>query len=207
MAVARNQLNELLYQALETEMGGVNVYEAAVQCAINGDLNKEWNEYMEQTREHVRVLRDVFEKLGLDPEAESPGRQVVRHIGESLVAAMTMALESGAPREAAQLVAAECVVNAETKDHMNWELIGKVAKELSGDEAEALKGAYDEVEDEEDEHLYHTKGWARELWIASLGMPAVLPPPEEVKKVETAIGAAKAEAGRDTMLAQPPSRR
>ena len=76
-----------------------------------------------------------------------------------------------------------------------------------GDEAEALKAAYDEVEDEEDEHLYHTKGWARELWIASLGMPAVLPPPEEVKKVETAIGAAKAEAGRDTMLAQPPSRR
>jgi hypothetical protein len=182
MAVARNQLNELLYQALETEMGGVKVYEAAVQCTINGDLNKEWNEYLEQTREHVRVLRDV-------------------------VAAMTMALKSGAPREAAQLVAAECVVNAETKDHMNWELIGKVAKELSGDEAEALKAAYDEVEDEEDEHLYHTKGWARELWIASLGMPSVLPPPEEVKKVETAIGAAKAEAGRDTMLAQPPSRR
>ena len=64
MAVARNQLNELLYQALETEMGGVKVYEVAVQCAINGDLNKEWNEYMEQTREHVRVLRDVFESLG-----------------------------------------------------------------------------------------------------------------------------------------------
>ena len=31
-------------------------------------------------------------------------------------------------------------------------------------------------------------------------MPAVLPPPEEVKKVETAIGAAKAEATREQML-------
>jgi hypothetical protein len=69
-----------------------------------------------------------------------------------------------------------------------------------------LKAAYDEVEDQEDEHLYHTKGWARELWIESLGMPAVLPPPEEVKKVETAIGAAKAEAGRDAMLRKPPPR-
>ena len=64
-----------------------------------------------------------------------------------------------------------------------------------------LKAAYDAVEDEEDEHLYHTKGWTRELWIDSLGLPAVLPPPEEVRKVETAIGAAKAEASRESMLA------
>ena len=64
MAVARNQLNELLYQALETEMGGVKVYEAAVQCAINGDLNKEWNEYMEQTREHVRCCATCSKSLG-----------------------------------------------------------------------------------------------------------------------------------------------
>jgi hypothetical protein len=30
------------------------------------------------------------------------------------------------------------------------------------------------VEEEEDEHLYHTMGWTRELWIDSLGLPAVL---------------------------------
>jgi hypothetical protein len=207
MAIERTQLNELLYQALETEMGGVKVYQSAIQCAINKDLKKEWNEYLEQTRQHVRVLLDVCEKFRIDPEAESPGRQVVRNIGESLVSAMTMALQSDAPREVAQLVAAECVVNAETKDHLNWELIGKVGSELSGEEADALKDAYDQIEDEEDEHLYHTKGWTRELWIASLGMPAVLPPPEEVKDVETAIGAAKAEASRDTMLRKRPARR
>lgn len=207
MAIERTQVNELLYQALETEMGGVKVYESAVQCAINEDLKKEWKEYLEQTRRHVRVLLDVCEKFGLDPEADTPGRQVVRHVGESLVKAMAMALKSSAPREAVELVAAECVVNAETKDHMNWELIGKVGRELSGNEADALKDAYDQIEDEEDEHLYHTKGWARELWIASLGMPAVLPPPEEVKNVETAIGAAKAEASRDTMLRNRPTRR
>jgi rubrerythrin len=207
MAIERTQVNELLYQALETEMGGVKVYESAVPCAINEDLKKEWNEYLEQTRRHVRVLLDVCEKFGLDPEADTPGRQVVRHVGESLVKAMAMALKSSAPREAVELVAAECVVNAETKDHMNWELIGKVGRELSGNEAHALKDAYDQIEDEEDEHLYHTKGWARELWIASLGMPAVLPPPEEVKNVETAIGAAKAEASRDTMLRNRPTRR
>lgn len=63
-----------------------------------------------------------------------------------------------------------------------------------------LKSAFELVEEEEDHHLYHTKGFIRELWIESLGLPAVLPPPEEVKKVETAIGAARAENLRDDML-------
>jgi hypothetical protein len=63
-----------------------------------------------------------------------------------------------------------------------------------------LKAAHEEVEPEEDEHVYHTTGWTRELWIESLGMPAVLPPPEEVKEVETAIGAARAKQARGDML-------
>ena len=124
---------------------------------------------------------------------------MVRHIGESLVKAMDMALEAGKP-EAAQLVAAECVVHAETKDHLNWELIGEVAKKAKGETGKALKEAHEEVEEEEDEHLYHTSGWARELWIKSLGMPAVLPPPEEEKDVKTAIGAARAKQARKEML-------
>ena len=84
---------------------------------------------------------------------------------------MEMALKAGDPA-AAQIVAAECVVDAETKDHQNWELIGKAGEKLKGEEGAALREAYEEVEDEEDEHLYHTAGWTRELWIESLGMPA-----------------------------------
>jgi rubrerythrin len=205
MAVKQDKINELLYQALETEQGGIKVYETALKCAVNEDLRKEWTEYLEQTHEHERVLRELFDALGLDPQADSPGRQVVRHIGESLVMAMTMALKS-APGEAAQIVAGECVVHAETKDHLNWELIGKVAEKATGDAAKALKAAHDEVEKQEDQHLYHSKGWTRELWIASLGMPAVLPPPEEVKKVETAIGAARAEQSRGDMLKKRPTK-
>jgi hypothetical protein len=63
-----------------------------------------------------------------------------------------------------------------------------------------LKDAHKEVEEEEDEHLYHTTGWTRELWIEALGMPAVLPPPEEEKDVKTAIGAARAKRARKDML-------
>ena len=63
-----------------------------------------------------------------------------------------------------------------------------------------LKAAHEAVEEDEDHHLYHTMGWCRELWIQSLGMPAVLPPPEEIKQVETAIGASRAEQARDAYL-------
>lgn len=192
------QMHELLYQALETELGGVQVYTTALRCVENEDLKKEWEEYLEQTQSHVEIVQEVIETLGLNPETETPGRQVVRHIGQSLVTAMEMALESGEPG-AAQLVAAEAVVLAETKDHLNWELIGEVAKKLKGDQAKALKQAHEEVEEEEDEHLYHTAGWTRELWIESLGMKAVLPPPEEVKDVKTAIGAARAKHARSNM--------
>lgn len=193
------QRNELLCQALETEMGGVLIYTTAITCAVNEDLKKEWEEYLEQTTRHVDIVKGIFAKLGLDPTTETPGRGVVRHIGESLVKAMVMAKASGDPA-AAQLVAAECVTLAETKDHLNWELIGETAKKETGDAAKALQEAYDEVENEEDEHLYHTTGWTRELWIESLGMPAVLPPPEEEKDVKTAISAARAKAARTSFL-------
>jgi hypothetical protein len=76
-------------------------------------------------------------------------------------------------------VAAECVVEAETKDHLNWELIAQVTEKSKGEDRKALKEALEQVEKEEDEHLYHTTGWTRELWIESLGLPAVIPPPEE----------------------------
>src|SRR3989440_11721053 len=91
----KEQLNELLYQALETELGGVQIYTTALNCVENEELKEEWEEYLEQTRNHVTIVEDVLSQFGLDLERETPGRQVVRHIGESLVKAMEMALKSG----------------------------------------------------------------------------------------------------------------
>ena len=186
---------DLLYQALETEKGGVQVYATALRCAVNKDLREEWNKYLEQTKNHVQILSDILNALELDPDAETPGRKVVRYIGTSLVKAMEMALRSTDP-QSAQIVAAECVVFAETKDHLNWELLGELAKNADEVEAELILPAYQQVEEEEDEHLYHTQGWTRELWIEALGMPAVLPPPEEERDVTTAEDAAKAKKAR-----------
>lgn len=186
------QLKKFLLESLEHEKGGVKVYETALKCAVHPELRSEWERYLEETRNHEAILTKTCDALGIDSSEEVPGCKVIRHLGKSLVQAMEMAAGEGDP-DAAQIVACECVTLAETKDHLDWELIGKCAEKLKGEEGKALMEAYEEVEDQEDEHLYHTRGWARELWIDALGMKAVLPPPEEKKHVKSAIGAARAE--------------
>jgi hypothetical protein len=79
------------------------------------------------------VVRGIFEGLGLDPDASSPGREVVHDIGASVVKAL------------------------------NWERSGQVTENIKGDRAKVLRTAYEEVEGDEDEHLYHGMGWGREL--------------------------------------------
>jgi rubrerythrin len=188
-------VKELILQSLEHEMGGVKIYETALKCAQNEDLKEEWEKYQQQTERHVQILQDVCSQLQLDAEEQSPGRKIVHDMGASLVAAMEAALGAG-DKAMAERVACECVVLAETTDHSNWQLIGEVAKKMTGAEGKALKEAYKEVEDQEDEHLYHSKGWLRELSLQALGLKAVLPPPEERKHVKSAIGQARAEQSR-----------
>jgi rubrerythrin len=194
----RAQLKELLLQSLEHERGGVWIYENALQCVRNKELKEEWQEYLEQTREHVQVLTEVCTALKLNAEERSPGAKILHRIAGALVEAMQDARSSG-DADAAQLVACECVVLAETKDHLDWELIGEAAKNLKAEEQQVLQSAYERIEDQEAEHLYHTHGWCRELWLESLGLKAVLPPPEERQHVKTAIGAARAQQARAKM--------
>ena len=183
------QVKELLLQSIEHELGGVILYQTAIEAVVNDDLREEWETYLEQTQNHVDVLVEMCEAVGIDPNEMTPTRKIVQHTGKSLVVAIKMALAANDPH-AAELTACECVVLAETKDHFNWELIGKCAAELPAEQAGRLREAFERVEQEEDEHLYHTKGWCRELWFKALGFNAELPPPEEETDVQSAVDAA-----------------
>jgi hypothetical protein len=188
---------KLFYEALETEIGGVDIYAMALLCAKNPDLREEWAEYREQTIRHVEIVQGIVEAAGLDPDAVTPGRLIVREKAKALLAAMQKALKD-APDDA-EVVAAECVVDAENKDHKNWELMKALTETLPGELRQRVAAAVAEVEEQEDEHLYHTMGWARELSMQALGLDAVLPPPEEVQDVKSALGAARAKASRKSM--------
>ena len=93
-----DQLHELLFQALETELGGARVYEEALRGVKNDDLREEWDRYHDQTVHHIEIVEGVLAAFGLDPATETPGRLVVRHIGASLVKAMEMAGATALPR-------------------------------------------------------------------------------------------------------------
>jgi hypothetical protein len=194
--VDRSNLEELLYQAIETELGGERLYKAAIANAVNPDLKKEWQTYLEETQTHQEILGRVFEAAELDIDTETPGRLIVRQKGAALVKAVEDARGGDNPK-IGELAAAESVVEAESKDHQNWELLGRMVEHVTGDLKTALGDAYEEVADQEAHHLYHTMGWARELWLDFLGVPAALPPPEEEMKVSTHIGAGRAEHKRD----------
>lgn len=195
----RKALEELLLQGLQTELGGIEVYTAAIDCAVNLDLREQWKKYLDETLTHRDVLMNVFSELGLDSKKVTPGREVVAHLGLSLLQAIKLAQANDTPA-GAQIVAAECVVLAVTKYQQNWELIGHLVKTADGGAIKVLKEARDAIEKDEPHRLHHTKDWARELWIESLGLPAGLPPPEEVKKVDTAIRSARAEQARAETL-------
>ena len=190
------QLNELLCQAMETELGGEQIYLAAVEAATNPQVKEEWQKYLEETRTHQEVLAGVFEAAELEIKTDTPGRAILREKAQGLVQAINTARET-MPATGAQLVAAECIVEAESKDHQNWVLIGILAENAQGALKTALQDAYDEVFEQEGEHLFHTMGWARELWLESLGVPAAIPPPEEEKHTKTQVGAGRAAKARE----------
>ena len=104
----RDQLNELLYQAYETELGGEQIYRKAIDCAVNDDVREEWQKYLEETMTHQDKVEEILEAAGLDPFVETPGRKTVRLKAEALVARRIAKSEGGGRRPAA---AAETTVS------------------------------------------------------------------------------------------------
>lgn len=189
-----DQVKELVLQSLEHGRGGVSLYEAALECAVNAELQEEWQRYLEETKSHVATLEGVCKALDIAAQEQTPGRAVVHHLGGALVQAVRMA-HSGASQQAAQLLAAECIVLAATKAHLDWQLLGQCSELLPPEQAQLLSEAYQRIEVQEDEHLYHTKRWCRELWSEALGLSTSAPAaPAGRWRVESSLSKAEQAA-------------
>ena len=112
-----------------------------------------------------------------------------------LVVAMKMALAAGDPA-AAELVACECVVLAETKDHADWELIGECAKELTGELRQPLSDAYGRSRTRKTSTSITRKGWCRELWLQVARPQSGAAAAGRGRSVKTAIDAARVKQQR-----------
>ena len=85
------RVEELVLQSLEQEIEGERIYDTALECAVNTDLRNEWAKYLDETKMHVAALMQVCEALSIDPDKETTGRAVVRHVGAALEEAMKLA--------------------------------------------------------------------------------------------------------------------
>jgi hypothetical protein len=84
----------------------------------------------------------------------SPGAKLATEKADALLKTM----RDGLSAKSAEINAVENVILAETKDHADWERLGKVARQTNDSRIrDALKDAVSEVELEEDEHLNWTR--------------------------------------------------
>ncbi|HTY54466.1 MAG TPA: ferritin-like domain-containing protein [Candidatus Binataceae bacterium] len=164
--VNNEALMDTLSEFLAVEMGGQKLYEKAITLVFDPEVKTKFREFLRQTRHHQKVLTDVICKLDGDPKMRSASAKVADEKAQALLRSMVAA---GLSKEQRQLNAIENIVLAETKDHSDWELLGKVARQ-TGDKRlrEVLIPAVDEVEDEEDEHVNWSRNKLGELSMMAL---------------------------------------
>jgi rubrerythrin len=154
--ISTRVLVDKLSEFLAVERGGIKLYQAALQIVQDRDVSQKFREFLEQTKKHETILTRVIRELGGDPEHISPGAAMAEKKAKALLDTMTNS--DGLNGRAAELNAIGNIVIAETKDHADWEMIGKIARRSDNEKIRnVLKPAASEVEPQEDEHLNWTK--------------------------------------------------
>jgi rubrerythrin len=165
--ISMEVLGDKLSEFLEVERGGLKLYDEALRIVTDSQISQKFEVFREQTRKHESILIQVMEQLGIDPNYLSPAAKVAQQKANGLLS--TMSSPDGLPSKAAEINAIENIVLAETKDHADWEMLGKIARQSDDSRLrDVLKPAVSEVEPEEDEHLHWTKEQMARLEFAAL---------------------------------------
>jgi rubrerythrin len=165
--ISHDVLRDKLSEFLAVERGGLKLYERALQIVKDSAVSQKFREFREQTRTHESILLRVISQLGMDPTYVSPGAKVAQEKAEALL--NTMSETDGLAPKAVEINAIENIVLAETKDHADWEMLGKIARQSDDPKLrDVLKPAVSEVEPQEDEHLNWTKEQMARLEFAAI---------------------------------------
>jgi rubrerythrin len=164
--VSKSALMDLLSEFLAVEQGGQKLYEKALDLVFDSEVKTRFREFLKQTMTHQKVLTEIISKLGGNPNSQSHTAKIATQKAEALLRTMG---DPGLSRDQNQLNAMENIVLAETKDHADWELLGKIARQTTDNGLrEVLSPAAKTVEQEEDEHLNWTRKKLGELQMAAL---------------------------------------
>jgi rubrerythrin len=165
--ISMEMLRDKLSEFLAVERGGLKLYDEAIKIVNDSQVSKKFEVFRDQTRKHETILMRVMEQLGMDGAYLSPAAKVAQQKANGLLSTMTS--PDGLHSKAAEINAIENIVLAETKDHADWEMLGKIARQSNDSRLrEVLKPAVSEVEPEEDEHLNWTKEQMARLEFAAI---------------------------------------
>jgi rubrerythrin len=204
--INNSALMDVLSEFLAVEMGGQKLYEKALGLVSDSEVRNKFREFHKQTLKHQKVLTDVIHRLGGNARAQSATAKVATEKAQALLRSMDAA---GLSKEQAELNAIENIVLAETKDHADWELIGKIARQSTDDRLrEILGAAASEVEQEEDEHLNWTRKKLGELQMEALvrGGNAKTKPDNPEAKSPSGKSSTKRTGGRAKSPTKVPSK-
>ena len=151
--VLLDQLSEFLM----VEQGGLELYRVAAERCTLPALKQRYQEFGQQTARHREVYVQLIQAVGGDPDYVSPTARLAQVKATKLLES-AMSVDGLAPEE---LMASdlENVLLAETKCHLDWELVSQLAKQVADATLkQALEQAVQEVEGQEDQHVE----WARQ---------------------------------------------
>jgi rubrerythrin len=168
--VDRFALMDTLSEFLAVELGGAKLYEKALTLVTDSQTKSAFREFLKQTLNHQKVLTRMITQLGGNPKTQSDTAKIAAEKAQALMRTMGRRELS---KEQNQLNAIENIVLAETKDHGDWELLAKIARQTTDKQLrEVLEPAVKTVEQEEDEHLNWTRKKLSELQMESLTQEA-----------------------------------
>jgi hypothetical protein len=157
----RQIMLDKLSEFLMVEQAGYQLYTVVAGRASDPAIQERYLEFGCETSNHRRILAELIQTLGGDPDYVSPTARVAQVRGAQMLEIACKC--SGLSAEELELADLESVVLAETKDSADWELLAQLAGQLSpGPEQTALQAAVDEVLAQEDEHV----GWAKQTLAA-----------------------------------------
>jgi rubrerythrin len=161
-------LRDFLSEMLAVEMGGVKLYEKALNELEHTEHEDKLGQFLQQTERHVELCTEMLEAAGGDSDYQSPGAQAAEQKADGLLCAEV-------PPEMADLNNIENLVLAETKDHWNWETLASVVSKIGDAELKRMATkAISEVRKQEKTHL----DW-NEQTLSKLAMESAMRPPSE----------------------------
>ncbi|HEY8526217.1 MAG TPA: hypothetical protein VIL48_14700 [Acidimicrobiales bacterium] len=150
---------DLLSDMLTHERCGAQLYRSLAGRTNNPVLKRQYQQFGEETVEHVDVLETLIGQLGGDPMYVSPAARATEKSGTALLESTFLLVGSIDPMTQ-ELVMLDAVLLAEAKDHANWSGLAQLVDTFpEGEVRDHVRRAVDRVEPQEDEHL----GWAQDM--------------------------------------------